>query len=68
MPGRYAPDVTELKFLKSTFCGNGACVEVRISREHDYVLVRDSRGDTVTYNHDEWQAFLAGCKAGEFDV
>jgi hypothetical protein len=84
---RYAPGVTELKFVKSSFCGSGACVEVafvkssfscsdgcvevdRTSASPD-ILVRDSKDPSIApmrFTADEWQAFTAGVKAGEFDL
>lgn len=63
--------MTELKFLKSTFCGNGACVEVDRTSAAPDVLVRDSKDLSIPalrFTADEWRAFVAGCKAGEFDV
>ena len=57
-------------FHKSSFSGNGGCVEVNIG--HFEVLVRDSKDHTwgawQVYSHDEWSAFLAGAKKGEFDL
>jgi hypothetical protein len=53
----------------SSFCTNGACVEVAIVDES--VLVRDSKDATrpaLVYTRTEWQDFLAGVKGGEFDV
>jgi hypothetical protein len=49
--------------------GNGQCVEVSITP--DGVAVRDTKnreGGTQLYTHDEWAAFLAGAKDGEFDL
>jgi hypothetical protein len=45
------------------------CVEVRIGV--DEVHVRDSKdryGPVLCFTHSEWRAFLAGVRAGEFDV
>jgi hypothetical protein len=36
----------------------------------DLVLVRDSKdptGSVLSFNGDEWDAFVAGVKGGEFD-
>jgi Domain of unknown function (DUF397) len=52
---------------KSSFCASGECVEVAA---HDgKVFVRSSKqpDKSVCYTPDEWLAFTAGCKAGEFD-
>lgn len=54
----------------SSFCGDGACVEV--SAAAGRVAVRSSRpeqaGVVLVFTADEWDAFLAGVVRGEFDV
>ena len=50
---------------KSSYCNFGNCVEVELDGE--YVVVGDGH-DTVTFTHDEWEAFIQGVKQGEFDV
>lgn len=57
----------EVAFARSTFCGSNACVEVGF--DGDLVLVRDSKqpGTELVFFPDEWVAFVAGVKAGEFD-
>jgi hypothetical protein len=59
----------ELSWRTSSFCTNGACVEVAITDES--VHVRDSK-DTLrpalVYTRAEWREFLAGAKDGQFDV
>ncbi len=48
--------------------GNGQCVEV--ADLSDGVGVRDSknqRGPVLVFTTDEWAAFIAGVKDGEFD-
>jgi hypothetical protein len=54
---------------KSSFsAANGACVEVSVG---DGAKVRDTKnraGGTLEFTHDEWVAFVAGVKAGEFDI
>jgi hypothetical protein len=50
-------------------CANGECVEVA-SRDAA-ILIRDSKdpaGAVLTYSVEEWAAFIAGVKAGEFDM
>jgi hypothetical protein len=57
------------EFRKSSLCGTSACVEVAI--EPDRVGVRDSEdpaGPVLSFSPAEWSVFLAGVKAGEFDV
>jgi len=49
--------------------GNSDCVEV--SLEADSVLIRDSklpRRGPMRFSRQEWIAFVAGAKAGEFDL
>jgi hypothetical protein len=50
--------------------GGNNCAEVLANEQGD-VFVRNSKDvfrDTVHFNRDEWEAFLAGVKAGEFDL
>lgn len=55
---------------KSSFSGKESnCVEFR--RTSDGVEVRNSKrpdAGTIAYTDSEWSAFLAGAKAGEFDL
>ena len=60
-----------LTWRKSTFSGNqgGNCVEVAELPDGGRA-VRDSKnptGPVIAYTAAEWDAFLAGVKAGEFD-
>jgi hypothetical protein len=55
------------KYRISSFSGGGACVEVALS---GMVFVRHSaRRDeaTLVFTREEWDAFVKGVKAGEFD-
>lgn len=49
---------------------NGACVEVRLNG--DQVEARDTKGldmgPVLSFTAKEWDAFLDGAKAGEFEV
>jgi hypothetical protein len=61
-----------LSWRKSSYSGGngGACVEVAA---HDgMILVRDTkdhgRGPVHRYTQDEWRAFAAGVRSGEFDL
>ena len=60
----------EVAFRKaSASATNGCCVEVGACACR--VLVRDSKdpdGPVLSFTRAEWSAFLAGCKAGEFDL
>lgn len=53
----------------SSFCSVGACVSV--AHTENTVMVRHSAhpdGTTLTFSREEWVEFLAGVRAGEFDV
>jgi hypothetical protein len=56
-----------MTFKTSSFCNWGECVEVSVS-EHG-VLMRDSKDPehVLEFTPEEWDAFLKGVKAGEFD-
>jgi hypothetical protein len=51
--------------------GGGTCVEAGpLNDGTERVAVRHSKhpeGQTIIYTKAEWQAFLAGARAGEFD-
>lgn len=53
----------------SSFCHEGGCVSVTLTRGE--VLVRDAKhpmlSPTLQFTHEEWAAFVKGVKAGEFD-
>lgn len=55
-------------FVTSSFCTDGGCVGVAIER--DAVRVRDTKidGPALRFTPAEWAAFVAGVKAGEFDL
>lgn len=56
-----------MRWRRSSACAGSGCVEVtRLDRN---VAVRDSKapGPLLTYTPEEWAAFIAGVKAGEFD-
>lgn len=58
-----------IEFRVSTFCSFGSCVEVGRTDE-GAVLVRDTKDCAqapLTFTDEEWVAFVAGVKAGEFD-
>ncbi|MGI5126107.1 DUF397 domain-containing protein [Pseudonocardia sp. CA-107938] len=65
-------DDSALDWRKSTFSGNngGGCVE--FARLPDGgVAIRDTKDRTqpaLRYTAAEWTAFLAGVRAGEFDL
>lgn len=58
-------------FIKSSRCvyPPGGCVEVAI--KHGAVGVRDAKNPDqkpLLFTQAEWEAFLLGVKAGEFDI
>lgn len=58
--------MTELKW-KSAACGNASCVQV--ARDGDEFLIRNPETPEIgplRFNKGEWDAFVAGAKAGEF--
>lgn len=59
-----------MSWFKSSYSGGGndQCVECRID-PGEGVRVRDSKhreGPVLAFPFDEWRAFVAGAKAGEF--
>ncbi|WP_127545117.1 DUF397 domain-containing protein [Actinoplanes sp. OR16] len=56
-----------LHWRRSRHCSSGACVEVAMTGEE--VLIRDSKNRDLTplaFTQAEWEAFVAGVKAGDF--
>ena len=59
-----------IEFRVSSFCSYGSCVEVGRS-DDGAVLVRDTKDraqQALAFTDAEWAAFVAGVKAGEFDL
>lgn len=56
-------------FQKASFCTHcSQCVTV--AHKNDIIAVRDTKDAskmTLQFTKDEWQAFIAGVKKGEFD-
>lgn len=55
-------------FRISSYCAHGGCVAVGADR--DEIVVRSSRvpdGPILRFTADEWDAFVAGVRDGEFD-
>jgi hypothetical protein len=58
------------RYRKSSFSANGSCVEVRMHPDGS-ISLRDSKDISVpahTFTRQEWTAFLAGVRNGEFDL
>lgn len=64
------PDLTGVRWFKSSFSSTNGCVEVAHLPQGG-VAVRDTkdRGKAPhLYTRSEWVAFLVGAKNGEFDL
>jgi hypothetical protein len=62
------PRFPDESFFKSDGSGDLGCVEV--SLQSGAIGVRDSKdktGPILAFNDHEWDVFVAGVKAGEFD-
>jgi hypothetical protein len=51
----------------SSFCSDGDCVGVAIGPDEVRVVDTKSEG-ALSFTAKEWAAFVAGVKAGEFDL
>lgn len=61
--------MTEPTYVKSSFCGSGACVE--IGHDDDEILMRDSKDlsiEPLRFDDKQWSELVAGIKAGQFDA
>lgn len=61
-------DVSSRVWRKSSRSGNNGCVEVAL--DADEIAVRDSKdrdGPVLRFTAQEWGAFLAGVRDGEFE-
>ena len=59
----------DVPWTKSSYCSSGACVQV--ASQGTKVLLRDSKDPAacpLQFTIEEWQAFVAGVKDGEFDL
>ena len=57
----------ELHWRRSRECRDGTCVEV--AKIGTQILIRDSKnldGTPLEFDEAEWNAFVAGVKAGDF--
>jgi uncharacterized protein DUF397 len=74
-----SPDLSRAKWRKSSYSGNGSCVEVApvpgagsvATDARDVIAVRDSkdrRGPALTFTTRQWRSFAAGIKAGELSL
>lgn len=68
MPSCGAGQAEQPAWRKSSFCASGECVEV--AAHSGMIVLRDSKepsGGMLRYTTEEWQSFVKGIKAGEFD-
>lgn len=58
------------QWRRSSYCSNSACVEIQVDASARLVAVRDAKSTaaSLTFDFDEWQAFVSGVKSGEFDL
>lgn len=64
-------DFSESKFRISSFSGGDAGTCVEVAMKDGSIAVRtskDSRGGVLVFSGAEWEAFIKGVKAGEFDL
>jgi hypothetical protein len=64
-------DTDELEFVKSTKSGPNCDMCVEVAAVPGGHVLRDSKnptGPVLAFNDAEWNAFLEGAKAGEFDA
>lgn len=59
-----------IEWIRSSACGAGECVEVAfdLGNDPEYAGIRTNTMPTevIWVSRDEWEAFVAGVKAGEF--
>ncbi len=58
---------TTMEWVRSSFCSEGACVEV--APHGDLVAMRDGKdrqGAQLRFTRSEWRGFLAGIRAGHY--
>lgn len=59
----------EQKWIKASACAReGGCVQAW--RHEDVVMIRESERpfETISTPREQWDKFIAGVKAGEFDL
>ena len=62
--------ISQDRFRTSSFSGGAGCVEVCLLAD-GRIALRDSKDKSLSPHHftpTEWNAFLAGVRAGEFDL
>lgn len=57
-----------IQWLRSSRCDTGSCLEA--AHIDGMIAIRDSKvvdGPVLTFTPEEWAAFVAGVRGGEFD-
>jgi hypothetical protein len=56
-------------FIRSSFCSGGECVEVAPLTNYAVTVrsTKETSREPLVFTKDEWDAFVKGVKAGEFD-
>lgn len=57
----------DMNWKRSSFCESNGCVEVAVDDRVTYVKA-DHGPEILVFTAEEWNAFVAGVKAGEFDL
>lgn len=52
-------------WVRPSRCDSGACVMATVSSGN--MVLRDTKGGTVTYTPEEWEEFLIAVRAGQYD-
>ena len=61
--------MAEATFRKASFCTDaGTCVEVAVGTDVVRVRHTGTPSEELVFTAAEWAAFVAGTKAGEFDL
>jgi Domain of unknown function (DUF397) len=64
------PDMSNARWVRSRACSSDGCVEVAHMASGS-VAIRDSKNTHLAahvFERQEWAAFIAGVKNGEFDL
>jgi Domain of unknown function (DUF397) len=68
MPPSVPPGPGDLSWHTARGCNGGSCIQVAASE--DTIFIGDSKsptGPVLSYSRDEWAAFAAGIRQGDFD-
>lgn len=56
-----------MEFKNSSFCGVGACIQVTDKDSTIFIRQSENPKIIISVSKEEWSAFIAGVKNGEFD-